>query len=134
MSNRSGATFEAGHIRAVSIGYQVHRFEVSKPEAASASFGARWTGRPFEVSAVPVGADPSRRLPRPIEPFTTASFTAGTSHPPSDRNIPDDRQTERPRPQTAKDQPSDTLAAPKDTSMTEPTRLPRLSRQADPRR
>ena len=25
---------QAGHIRAVSIGYQVHRFEVSKPEAA----------------------------------------------------------------------------------------------------
>ncbi len=49
---------EAGHIRAVSIGYQVHRFEVSKPEAARELWRAvDWT--PFEVSAVPVGADPA---------------------------------------------------------------------------
>ncbi|MEX0312022.1 MAG: prohead protease/major capsid protein fusion protein [Tateyamaria sp.] len=49
---------KAGHIRAVSIGYQVHRFEVSKPEAARELWRAvDWT--PFEVSAVPVGADPA---------------------------------------------------------------------------
>ena len=49
---------QAGHIRAVSIGYQVHRFEVSKPEAARELWRAvDWT--PFEVSAVPVGADPA---------------------------------------------------------------------------
>ena len=46
---------QAGHIRAVSIGYQVHRFEVSKPEAARELWRAvDWT--PFEVSAVAVGA------------------------------------------------------------------------------
>ena len=45
---------QAGHIRAVSIGYQVHRFEVSKPEAARELWRAvDWT--PFEVSAVAVG-------------------------------------------------------------------------------
>ena len=47
-----------GHIRAVSIGYQVHRFEVSKPEGGRELWRAvDWT--PFEVSAVAVGADPA---------------------------------------------------------------------------
>lgn len=49
---------QAGHIRAVSIGYQVHRFEVSKPDGGRELWRAvDWT--PFEVSAVPVGADPA---------------------------------------------------------------------------
>ncbi|MCT8159390.1 prohead protease/major capsid protein fusion protein [Pseudoruegeria sp. SHC-113] len=49
---------QAGHIRAVSIGYQVHRFEVTKPESGRELWRAvDWT--PFEVSAVPVGADPA---------------------------------------------------------------------------
>jgi len=48
----------AGHIRAVSIGYQVHRYEVSKSEAGRELWRAvDWT--PFEISAVPVGADPA---------------------------------------------------------------------------
>jgi hypothetical protein len=49
---------EAGHIRAVSIGYQVHRFEVSRQAGAPELWRAvDWT--PFEISAVPVGADPA---------------------------------------------------------------------------
>jgi len=49
---------QAGHIRAVSIGYQVHRYEVSKPEGGQELWRAvDWT--PFEISAVPVGADPA---------------------------------------------------------------------------
>ena len=49
---------QAGHIRAVSIGYQVHRFEVSKPDGGRELWrSVDWT--PFEVSAVPVGADPA---------------------------------------------------------------------------
>ena len=49
---------QAGHIRAVSIGYQVHRFEISKPDGGRELWRAvDWT--PFEVSAVPVGADPA---------------------------------------------------------------------------
>jgi hypothetical protein len=49
---------EAGHIRAVSIGYQVHRFEISKPDGQRELWRAvDWT--PFEISAVPVGADPA---------------------------------------------------------------------------
>ncbi|MTW18343.1 peptidase U37 [Rhodoplanes serenus] len=49
---------EAGHIRAVSIGYQVHRFEVTKQNGAPELWRAvDWT--PFEISAVPIGADPA---------------------------------------------------------------------------
>ncbi|KUJ86245.1 peptidase U37 [Ruegeria marisrubri] len=49
---------EAGHIRAVSIGYQIHRFEISKPDGQRELWRAvDWT--PFEISAVPVGADPA---------------------------------------------------------------------------
>ena len=41
---------EAGHIRAVSIGYQVHRFEVTKQAGAPELWRAvDWT--PFEISA-----------------------------------------------------------------------------------
>ncbi|WP_150288501.1 prohead protease/major capsid protein fusion protein [Rhabdaerophilum calidifontis] len=49
---------EAGHIRAVSIGYQVHRFEVTRQAGAPELWRAvDWT--PFEISAVPIGADPA---------------------------------------------------------------------------
>jgi len=48
----------AGHIRAVSIGYQVHRFDISKPDGGRELWRAvDWT--PFEISAVPAGADPA---------------------------------------------------------------------------
>ena len=65
---------QAGHIRAVSIGYQVHRFEVSKPDGGRELWRAvDWT--PFEVSAVPVGADPHAGF-RTSTPFRTASYPA----------------------------------------------------------
>lgn len=49
---------QAGHIRAVSIGYQVDRFDISKPDGGRELWSAvDWT--PFEISAVPVGADPA---------------------------------------------------------------------------
>lgn len=49
---------QAGHIRAVSIGYQVHHFDISKPDGGRELWRAvDWT--PFEISAVPVGADPA---------------------------------------------------------------------------
>lgn len=61
---------EAGHIRAVSIGYQVHRYQVSRPENGRELWRAiDWT--PFEISAVPVGADPQagfRSNPIPHSP------------------------------------------------------------------
>ena len=49
---------QAGHLRAVSIGYQVHRYEISKPDGGRELWRAvDWT--PFEISAVAVGADPA---------------------------------------------------------------------------
>ncbi|GIK83115.1 MAG: prohead protease/major capsid protein fusion protein [Hyphomicrobiaceae bacterium] len=48
----------SGHIRAVSIGYQVHRYEITRPDNGPELWRAvDWT--PFEISAVPVGADPA---------------------------------------------------------------------------
>jgi hypothetical protein len=63
------ADIRAGHLRAVSIGYQVHRFEVSRPAAGPELWRAvEWT--PFEISAVPVGADPAAgfRSAEPLSP------------------------------------------------------------------
>ncbi|MCA3561832.1 MAG: peptidase U37 [Aestuariivirga sp.] len=60
---------EAGHIRAVSIGYQVHRFEVTRQAGAPELWRAvDWT--PFEISAVPIGADPAAgfRADEPLNP------------------------------------------------------------------
>ncbi len=112
---------QAGHIRAVSIGYQVHRFEVSKPEAARELWRAvDWT--PFEVSAVAVGADPAAgfRAQHPLHdcvlhrrdaPSTTKGpipMTDKTQTPASGAATPATTQP------TA---PNDT----EDTTMTEPT-------------
>jgi len=61
------ADVRAGHLRAVSIGYQVHRFEVSRPANAPEVWRAvDWT--PFEISAVPVGADPAAGF-RSVDPL-----------------------------------------------------------------
>jgi hypothetical protein len=55
-----------GHIRAVSIGYQVSRYEISRPANAPELWRAvDWT--PFEISAVPVGADPAAGF-RSVDP------------------------------------------------------------------
>lgn len=46
----------SGHLRAVSIGYQVQRYEITRPNSGPELWRAvDWT--PFEISAVPVGAD-----------------------------------------------------------------------------
>ena len=48
----------SGHIRAVSVGYQVQRYEITRPNNGPELWRAvDWT--PFEISAVPVG--PTRR-------------------------------------------------------------------------
>ncbi|MEZ5900966.1 MAG: Mu-like prophage major head subunit gpT family protein [Hyphomicrobiaceae bacterium] len=111
---------QAGHIRAVSIGYQVHRFEVSKPEAARELWRAvDWT--PFEVSAVAVGADPAAgfRAQHPLHdcvlhrrdaPSTTKGpipMTDKTEAPASDAATP------------ATTQPTEPVET-EDTPMTEP--------------
>ena len=61
------ADIASGHIRAVSIGYQVHRYDVTRSTNGPEVWRAvDWT--PFEISAVPVGADPAAGF-RSIEPL-----------------------------------------------------------------
>ena len=107
---------QAGHIRAVSIGYEVHRFEVSKPEAARELWRAvDWT--PFEVSAVPVGADPAAGF-RAQSPLHDCVLHRRDVPPTQTGAIP---MTDKPNASAAeaKDQPSDANAV-EDTTMTEP--------------
>ncbi|WP_099827977.1 prohead protease/major capsid protein fusion protein [Oceaniglobus indicus] len=107
---------QAGHIRAVSIGYQVHRFEVSKPEAARELWRAvDWT--PFEVSAVPVGADPAAGF-RAQSDLATCVLHRRDVPPINTGAIPMTDKSSAPAAE-AKDQPSDTNAA-EDTTMLEP--------------
>ena len=62
------ADVRAGHLRAVSIGYQVHRFDVTRSANAPEIWRAvDWT--PFEISAVPVGADPAAGF-RSVDPLS----------------------------------------------------------------
>ncbi|WP_137703174.1 prohead protease/major capsid protein fusion protein [Marimonas lutisalis] len=107
---------QAGHIRAVSIGYQVHRFEVSKPEAARELWRAvDWT--PFEVSAVPVGADPAAGF-RAQSPLHDCVLHRRDVPPPTTGAIPMTDKSKAPAAE-AEDQPSDSVAT-EDTIMTEP--------------
>ncbi|MBD3788691.1 MAG: peptidase U37, partial [Sphingomonadales bacterium] len=111
---------QAGHIRAVSIGYQVHRFEVSKPEAARELWRAvDWT--PFEVSAVAVGADPAAGF-RTQHPLHDCVLHRRDAHSTTKGPIPMTDKTQTPArdaatPATTQPtEPNDT----EDTAMTEP--------------
>jgi hypothetical protein len=107
---------QAGHIRAVSIGYQVHRFEVSKPEAARELWRAvDWT--PFEVSAVPVGADPAAGF-RAKSQLHDCVLHRRDVPPTNTGAIPMTEKTNTPAAE-ARDEPSDVNAV-GDTTMTEP--------------
>lgn len=107
---------QAGHIRAVSIGYQVHRFEVSKPEAARELWRAvDWT--PFEVSAVPVGADPAAGF-RAQSPLHDCVLHRRDVPPPTTGATPMTDKSNAPA-NAANETPSDTVAT-EDTTMTEP--------------
>ena len=107
---------QAGHIRAVSIGYQVHRFEVSKPEAARELWRAvDWT--PFEVSAVPVGADPAAGF-RAQSPLYDCVLHRRDVPPPTTGAIPMTDKSNDPAAE-AKHEPSDANAV-EGTTITEP--------------
>jgi hypothetical protein len=72
-----------GHIRAVSIGYQVQRYEISKPANSPELWRAvDWT--PFEISAVPVGADPAAGF-RSVDPVMPCVVTRDDA--PNVRNL-----------------------------------------------
>ncbi len=81
-----------GHIRAVSIGYQVQRYEISKPANSPELWRAvDWT--PFEISAVPVGADPAAgfRSVDPVMPCVVIRDGATNA-----RNLPMDKTDNAP--------------------------------------
>jgi hypothetical protein len=111
---------QAGHIRAVSIGYQVHRFEVSKPEAARELWRAvDWT--PFEVSAVAVGADPAAGF-RAQHPLHDCVLHRRDAHSITKGPIPMTEQTQTPANDAATlatHQPTEPVET-EDTTMTEP--------------
>lgn len=99
---------EAGHIRAVSIGYQVHRFEVTRQAGAPELWRAvDWT--PFEISAVPIGADPaagfraekSSESSLPLHPCVVHRADA----PSKEKAAMDDAVTDNPETQTRKAAP-----------------------------
>ncbi len=93
---------EAGHIRAVSIGYQVHRFEVTKQAGAPELWRAvDWT--PFEISAVPIGADPAAgfRAEEPLHPCVVHRADASSK----EKAAMDDAVTENTETQTRRTAP-----------------------------
>ena len=118
---------QAGHIRAVSIGYQVHRFDISKPDGGRELWRAvDWT--PFEVSAVAVGADPDAgfRAQHPLHECVLHRRDAPTQQGASP--MTDQTQTpasKAPNATTTK-QPTEPVAT-EETIMTEPkTAAPEL--------
>ncbi|SEG37077.1 prohead protease/major capsid protein fusion protein, partial [Jhaorihella thermophila] len=111
---------QAGHIRAVSIGYQVHRFVVTKPEASRELWRAvDWT--PFEVSAVPVGADPAAGF-RAQSPLHDCVLHRRDVQPTTTGAIPMSDKTDSPATDAATrttPQPTEPVAT-EDTAMPEP--------------
>ena len=94
------ADVRAGHLRAVSIGYQVHRFDVTRPPNAPEIWRAiDWT--PFEISAVPVGADPAAgfRSVDPLSPCVVDRDDASTTERISMDETPTITTAEHPAPE-----------------------------------
>lgn len=102
---------QVGHIRAVSIGYQVHRFDISKPDGGRELWRAvDWT--PFEISAVPVGADPA------------AGFRAKGEHHDCVLHRRDAETSEGASPMTEKTTPAAPADDTTDTAATEEITMP----------
>jgi hypothetical protein len=96
-----------GHIRAVSIGYQVHRYDVTRSANGPEVWRAvDWT--PFEISAVPVGADPAAGF-RSIDPLSPClvkrdephSENSQTVRTAMEENMPVSTQPLAPQPEAA---------------------------------
>ena len=86
----------SGHIRAVSIGYQVHRYDVTRsPNGPEVWRAVDWT--PFEISAVPVGADPAAgfRAIDPLAPCLVTREAPLTQDPPKPDPLPVNPQPPR---------------------------------------
>ena len=86
----------SGHIRAVSIGYQVHRYDVTRsPNGPEVWRAVDWT--PFEISAVPVGADPAAgfRAIDPLAPCLVTREAILSQDPPNPDPLPENPQPPR---------------------------------------
>ena len=96
-----------GHIRAVSIGYQVHRYEVTRPANGPEIWRAvDWT--PFEISAVPVGADPAAGF-RSIDPLMPCVVHRGDA---PDQDAADDIHQDPQQARTSMDDDATTTLTP----------------------
>ena len=104
------ADIGGGHIRAVSIGYQVHRYEVTRPANAPEIWRAvDWT--PFEISAVPVGADPAAGF-RSIDPVMPCVVNRGDVSHQERTSMEDNVTVATPTPAPAALEPSVRAAEP----------------------
>lgn len=86
-----------GIIRNVSVGYRVHRYEITKRDGGPELWRAvDW--EPLEISAVAIGADPGARVRS--ETGTTRALNSctltRTSNPETEANMPDDIQPTAP--------------------------------------
>ncbi len=84
----------AGILRAVSVGYRVHRYDIHQAEGQPELWRAvDWT--PFEISLVPVGADPGAglRSSETVAPCRLVPVAGPTTHSP--------RQPQGKKPMTA---------------------------------
>ena len=95
-SRRFGTTSAVGHIRAVSIGYQVQRYEIyaARPNGPELWRAVDWT--PFEISAVPVGADPAAGF-RSVDPLMPCVVTRDDASPSQGTINGQDPTARRPR-------------------------------------
>lgn len=104
------ADVRAGHLRAVSIGYQVHRFEVTRPANAPEIWRAvDWT--PFEISAVPVGADPAAGF-RSVDRLTPCVVDRNDAATQERTSMDETPNTPAPRPSPCPSEPGAALEQP----------------------
>ena len=93
---------QAGRLRAVSIGYQVHRYEISKPDGGRELWRAvDWT--PFEISAVAVGADPAAGFRSTQDLHNCVVETAGATNPAERNHTMKDKTRSNDEPNTVAD-------------------------------
>ena len=86
-----------GIIRNVSVGYRVHRYEITKRDGGPELWRAvDW--EPLEISAVAIGADPGARVRSDADAtrvFNTCTLTR-TTNPDTEAHMPDDIQPTTP--------------------------------------
>jgi len=80
-----------GIIRNVSVGYRVHRYEITKRDGAPELWRAvDW--EPLEISAVAIGADPGARVRSAAPRALNACTLTRTTQPATEAHMPDELQ------------------------------------------